>query len=478
MKMKIIFIVFLQLTVIIKLIGGDNMKLSKKLALSFILSIMVSIIIISFISNYMINNRFETYLASEQEMKFNRIHEEINKLYIENNYNIDEMNLMHYSINEDINLVIYDNEGNIIYNSGNGMGMGMGMNRNRMKMMNRVPEGNFVEKTYPLTDSTKNIGALVIGYIDNSYLTDSAIIFKDTLAKSLIASGFFAIAIGILISIGLSKGLTKPLININQTANKIRQGDLKAKTSVNTNTTEVVELSETINYLGNTLLRQEDIRKRYASDISHELRTPLTTLKTHIEAIMDGVWEPTNEHLDILMKEVNRLSNLVNDLKDSFIQEEYSMHLNKTSFIISNELENIVTSYQPIYQKENYILTSSIEKDIEVVMDLDKFNQIISNLLSNSLRYLNEGGKVSIDLKKYKNTIKLTVKDNGIGIKEEDLKNIFERFYRADSSRNKSTGGSGLGLSIVKSIVEAHNGTITINSKYGKGTLIEIQLPI
>jgi len=453
------------------------MKLSKKLALSFILSILVSIIIISFISNYMINNRFETYLATEQEIKFDRIHEEINKLYVESNYNVDEMNLMHYSITEDISLIITDDEGNIIYNSDSGMGMGMGMNRRRMKMMNRIPEGNYVEKTYPLTDATLNLGSLVIGYIDNSYLTDSAIIFKDTLAQSLIASGFFAVAIGVLISIALSKGLTKPLININQTANKIRKGNLQAKTTVNTNTTEIVELSETIDYLGNTLLRQEDIRKRYASDISHELRTPLTTLRTHIEAIMDAVWEPTNEHLDILMKEVIRLTNLVNNLKDSFIQEEYSMHLNKTYFNISNELENIVTSYQPIYQKENFMLSSSIEKDIEVVMDLDKFNQIIINLLSNSLRYLNEDGNVSIDLKKYQNTIKLTVKDNGIGIKEEDLKNIFERFYRVDTSRNKSTGGSGLGLSIVKSIVEAHNGSISVKSQYGFGSVVEIILP-
>ena len=124
------------------------MKLSKKLALSFILSILISIIIISFISNYMINNKFETYLATEQKNKFDRIHEEINKLYIENNYKINEMNLMHYSIAEDISLIIYDNEDNIMYNSNSGMGMGMGMNHKRMQMMHRIPEGNYVEKTY------------------------------------------------------------------------------------------------------------------------------------------------------------------------------------------------------------------------------------------------------------------------------------------------------------------------------------------
>ena len=157
--------------------------------------------------------------------------------------------------------------------------------------------------------------------------------------------------------------------------------------------------------------------------------------------------------------------------------EEY-MHLNKKQFDISKELETVIDSYKPLFFKENYILSTSIEKNIEVFMDLDKFKQIVSNLLSNSLRYLNENGRVNVQLRKDKKNIFMTVKDNGIGIKEDDLKHIFDRFYRADTSRNKFTGGTGLGLAIVKSIVEAHNGTIVIESKFGKGTEVKIALPL
>ena len=453
------------------------MKLSKKLTLSFIFSILISIVIISFISNFMINKRFENFLESEQTSKFERIHEEVNKLYIENINNLDKMNLMSYALTENINLIIKDTNGNIVYDSNTGMGMGMGMIRQRMNMMHRIPEGNFVERTYPLIHEKTEVGSLIIGYIDNSYLTDSAIIFKDTLTRSFILSGIITIFIGILVSIILSKGLTSPLLIITNTANKIRKGELSAKSVINTNTTEIAELAESINYLGTTLSQQENIRKRYASDISHELRTPLTTLQTHLEAIMDGVWQPTNEHLDILMKEVTRLTSLVDDLKDSFIQEEYSMHINKSKFNVSKVLEAIVTSFEPLFNNENYKLNISIEKDVEILMDKDKFKQIVNNILSNSLRYLNEGGEVLVGLKKSQDNIILTIKDNGIGIKDEDMKNIFERFYRVDTSRNKITGGSGLGLSIVKSIVEAHNGTITLNSKYGEGTVVEIKLP-
>ncbi|TJX13787.1 cell wall metabolism sensor histidine kinase WalK [Tissierella creatinini] len=230
--------------------------------------------------------------------------------------------------------------------------------------------------------------------------------------------------------------------------------------------------------MGESLAKQDGIRKRYASDISHELRTPLTTLKTHLEAISDGIWEPNTEHLDILIDEVSRLTKLVEDLKSSFTQEEYNPKINKQRFNISMELENIITSFQPLFRMENYSLQGNIEKNIEVNVDKEKFNQIIYNLLSNSLKYLDENGRVIVSLNKFNNNLVIKIEDNGIGIKEEDLKNIFNRFYRVDTSRNKSTGGIGLGLSIVKSLVEAHSGYIDVKSQYGKGTEFLITLPI
>lgn len=454
------------------------MSLSKKLVLSFAFTILLSIAIISLISNYMINNRFEGYLENEQSIRFENIHKDINQLIVKNNFNLSNMELMHYTINENINLIIKNNDGIILYDSSSRMDHGMGMGRNRKSMMNRIPEGNYTEKEYELLDGNAKIGSLVIGYIDNSYLTDSAIIFKDTLTRSLIASGLFAVTIGIIVSIILSRGMTKPLINITNTANKIRNGNLKAKANVDTNTVEIVELADTINYLGDTLSKQDHIRKRYASDISHELRTPITTLKTHLEAIMDRVWEPNQEHLNILMKEVTRLSGLVDDLSDSFTQDGYSMEINKVMFNLSSEVENIIISYSPIFENKGFILKHSVDKDIHVLMDKDKFNQILNNLLTNSLRYINDSGEVYIGLTRLKNSIRLIVKDNGIGIRKENLSHIFERFYRVDTSRNKATGGSGLGLSIVKSLIEAHNGSISVKSIFGEGTEFEIILPI
>lgn len=454
------------------------MTLSKKLILGFVFSILISIFIISIVSGYMINRTFEKYLEREQSNKFHTIFEEINEIYSSNPLALDKMSLMHYSVREGIDITIKDKDNKTLYDSSeSGMGMGS-MNRRRINMMDRIPRGNYVEKVYELKKDSTVIGRLIIGYLDNSYITDSSILFMDTLKRSLFASGLLAVLMGLLVSILISRQLTKPILDITQTANNLRAGDLSARSSIVNSTAEISQLRESINYLGDTLAKQDSIRKRYASDISHELRTPLTTLKTHIEAISDGIWEPNKEHLDILTDEVLRLTKLVDDLKTSFTQGEYTLQINKSRFNISLELENIIRGYEPIFSKENHLLLSNIEKDIIFNMDREKFNQIIYNLLSNSLHYLKEKGKVMVELYGLEDKIILKISDNGIGIKEEDLENIFNRFYRVDTSRNKETGGTGLGLSIVKSIVEAHKGHIDVESKFGEGTDFIISLPI
>lgn len=458
------------------------MRLAKKMTLSFIFAILISIFIISFISNYMINNRFEIYLFEEQENKLGQISGELNRLYSENNYKLYQNDIDSYASLEDVYIEIRDLDNNILYSSSTNSAMGGMHNRGRMGKgmmgMHQSKPGNYVEKSYPLLGKDKAVGILILGYIDNAYMTESALVFKDTLSKSFLLSGILTILFGIIISIFLSRSLTNPLILIRDSAVEIQKGNLNSRSKVDTNTREIVELSQSINHLAETLSDQEDIRRRYASDISHELRTPITTLKSHLEAILDGVWDNNEEHLKILLMEVHRLAGLVDDLKTSFSSEEYKLNLNKSKFNMSKEVHNIIDTFKPIYIKGGYSLSSSIEKAIIINMDLDKLKQIIYNLLSNSIKYLNENGRISINLRAENNNAILIIEDNGIGIKKEDLPYIFDRFYRSDSSRNRSTGGTGLGLSIVKTFVEAHNGKITIDSIYGEGTNIRIVLPL
>ncbi len=455
------------------------MKLSRKLTLNFIFIILFSIIFISLISNYMINNRFEIYLVEERESKLKQISEEINSLYSENGYKLYQKEINSYASLENIYIEIIDLNGNSLYSSSNNRHMkGMGGMHRRMMENHNMPEGNYIDRSFPLLQNSETVAELIIGYIDNSYLTESALIFKDTLGKSFLISSIFTIIFGALFSIYLSKSLTNPLISIRDRAVNIRKGDYSSYPDLNTNTLEIIELSDSIDYLAKTLSRQDNIRKKYASDISHELRTPITTLKAHVEAILDGLWNADEEHLNILLMEIDRLSGLVDDLKNSFSSKEYILSLNKTKFDLSEEMNNIITTFIPIFHKENHKIDFFIEDNIEVFMDKDKLKQVMYNLLSNSIKYLNKEGSVFIKLEKHENNALIKLLDNGIGIKKEDLNYIFNRFYRADSSRNRDTGGTGLGLSIVKTIIKAHKGSIDISSVFGESTEITIILPL
>lgn len=453
------------------------MKLSRKVTIFFISAILLSIFIVSLISNSIINRRFDTFLLNEKTEKLDQVSNEINDLYEENEYSLYEGQLSSYASLEDLTIKIKTLDDTTIYSSENMHGMGH-MHK-RMMRGRGMDEGEYVEKEFPLSRNEEVVGTIVLGYIDNSYLTESALIFKNTLTRILFVSAIVALIIGVLTSIFLSNNLTKPLLEIRDTAVEMQKGNLKNRSQVNTSTIEIRELSTSINYLGETLSLQDDIRKKYASNISHELRTPISTLKSHIEAIMDGVWEASPEHLSILMNEINRLANLVDDLKNSFNLDEDSISLNKTTFNLSDDINNIITSFTPRLSKNKISIEKNIEEDINAHLDRDKVKQVVYNVLENSIKYLDENGKISITLKSSsKDKVTIRVIDNGIGISEDDLPFIFDRFYRVDESRSKSTGGSGLGLSIAKSIVKAHGGEIGVNSVYGEGTEFIIDLPL
>ena len=257
----------------------------------------------------------------------------------------------------------------------------------------------------------------------------------------------------------------------------MRNGDLETRSQVVSKTKEIDDLTTSINYLAETLQKQERLRKRLTSDMAHELRTPLTNLKSHIEALLDKVWEPTEEMLTSFYEEIERLIKLVEGLNDIAKLEQTNLNLNKSKFNLSLELGKIVTSFQPLYNDSDSKIYSSLLPDVEVLMDKDKLKQVMYNLLSNSLKYSKINGEVLLTLKSEKDSIIIEVKDNGIGISEKDLPFIFERFYRSDESRDKNTGGTGIGLTIAKAIVEAHKGTINVKSTLGEGSTFVLTFP-
>lgn len=454
------------------------MSLNKKLIINFSLLIITTIFITSLISNTMINKRFEDYLIEEHNAKLENVKDEISNLYRIYGDELSESELSKSSTFSGFYIEVKNTKNQSICRYDGRSNNHMGMMKSRMKH-NMKNSNTYIEKNYSLLNKQdEKIGTLIIRFYDSYRFTKSAQIFKSALSQSLFISAIVAIILGFLLSIFLSKELSSPLAHIRNTANEMTKGNLAVRSNIESNTKEIIDLANSIDYLAETLQKQDSFRKKYITDIAHELRTPLTTLQTHVEAFIDEVWKPDKEHLLILHEEISLLGQLIQNLREVSKLEETELILNKSYFNISNETQKIVESFIPLFKKDNYEIDFKIEPDISVLMDKDKYRQIMYNLISNAHNYLNKNGKVSVDLSKKANNIIIHMGDNGIGISENDLPYIFERYFRSETSRNKQTKGSGLGLSIVKSLVETHNGTINVKSTLGKGTIFTIVFPL
>ncbi|MFB4162994.1 two-component system histidine kinase PnpS [Alteribacillus sp. JSM 102045] len=228
------------------------------------------------------------------------------------------------------------------------------------------------------------------------------------------------------------------------------------------------------------LKKLEQIRKDFVANVSHELKTPVTSLKGFTETLLDGAMEDEKarkQFLDIIWKESDRLQNLISDLLElSKIEKEY-FQLNWQNVNVTKAVGEVVELLQPKADKKELELLVDVPENVTMVGDTSRFKQIVINLLTNAIVYTPEGGHISIKVKEEKGFVTVFVQDTGIGISEEELPRIFERFYRVNKDRSRNSGGTGLGLAIVKHLVEAHHGTIDVESENDKGTTFIVHFP-
>lgn len=276
----------------------------------------------------------------------------------------------------------------------------------------------------------------------------------------------------------VSGRLSRPVIRAIERTKSISRGEYDShdKAAI-IGIRELDALTKGVEDLGRSLAAQEKLRRRLMVDVAHELRTPLTVTRTQIEAIADGILEPTPERLTLCVNEMQRLADLIGNI-DALTRlegEVITLHTEITD--MQKFLEPVIESFRPVFAKAGINLTANLENECVCEIDRDNFRHVIDNLLSNALRYTDSGGKVDVKLSKHDSNVIISVSDTGIGISEKDLPNIFERFYRADESRARVTGGSGVGLAIVKASVEAHGGKISVESTKGKGSCFTIDIP-
>lgn len=271
----------------------------------------------------------------------------------------------------------------------------------------------------------------------------------------------------------------KPLENLFDTINKIEEGNLSAR--VEEKTSDMFsDLFKRFNKMVGELERAAQQRRNLTADIAHELRTPLHIIQGNLEGVIDGVYQPTSEHINNTLDETRLLTRLVNDLQTLSLAETGQLPLHPTLFLLADLIADLTSSFSSQAASLGVDLQTHLADAYQQVRaDYDRLNQVLSNLISNALRHTPKDGRISILTEPAQDTqyaVRITIQDTGSGIPPSDLPFIFDRFWRGDRSRSGRTH-SGLGLAIAKQLIHAHGGTIEAQSELGKGASFIIELP-
>jgi signal transduction histidine kinase len=270
----------------------------------------------------------------------------------------------------------------------------------------------------------------------------------------------------------------KPLAEMVAAIDTVAAGDLTVRLKEK-GPVQMRSLLHRFNNMVAELQRAQEQRRSLTADIAHELRNPLHIIQGNLEGMLDGVYEPTPENLGITLEETRLLARLVTDLQTLSLAEAGQLPLHPSLIQCSDLLADLTSSFSPQAAAQTVTLHAQCPQDLTFTADYDRLKQVLSNLVSNALRYTPPGGSITLQAEKQSDgKTRLTVSDTGAGIPAEDLPYIFNRFWKADRARTRSSGaGSGLGLAIARQLVQAHGGEIEAQSQPGQGSAFQISLP-
>lgn len=458
-------------------------KLGKKLFIIFLLLVILSLLLVGVFINFSIGERFDNFINLQREESIEELAAMISE-DLENNESSDLVGIIeNFSRTNRVPIWVEDKDGEIIYFSGqtnqmNQMMRRMGMSNNDHMINNQRPDdlpGKSNQKIIYLNGEKELV--LYWKEINPENQLDSELYnyFRRNIYQAIIFSALIVIILVIIISFILSKKITRPLIKLKNAALDVAQGNYKQNIT-SKGDDELSELVNAFNLMTEKLVKLEKIRKESASDLAHELRTPVTTIKGYLEAVEDGKLEFNNEIIVELQEETQRMITLIEKLNDFADAQNKIFNLKKEKLNLKNIIDKVIKKKYISLEQKNINLKLKLDKELMFYGDEDSIIQIFNNLIENAVKYNQDNGQIKIRSKKDKNKIIIEIEDNGIGISQSDLPYIFERFYRADKSRNSINKGTGIGLAVAKELMEAHQGKIEVESDAG-GSLFRLIFP-
>jgi signal transduction histidine kinase len=300
---------------------------------------------------------------------------------------------------------------------------------------------------------------------------------SSSINRYLLWGGLLAVGTAAVITLIMSRRILSPAESLAQAARALSRGDFSQRVHVRSHD-EFGELAIAFNAMATDLERTEQLRRNLVADVAHELRTPLSNIQGHLEAIRDGLLPAEPATLDSIFEEVLLLARLVEDLQELTLAEAGQLTLIRQPADVVDIARRAAWAAQPPAEARGLTIETDLpDPPATAEVDPERIGQVLRNLLSNAIMHTSEGGRITVELKDEGRELRVTVADTGTGIPADDLPYVFERFYRVDRSRVRATGGAGLGLTIAKRLVEAHGGTIGVESELGKGSRFTFTLP-
>ncbi|MCJ7604481.1 MAG: ATP-binding protein [Dehalococcoidales bacterium] len=327
--------------------------------------------------------------------------------------------------------------------------------------------------------STGSVGTLHILPGDAADINRAALeISYHTIGRFFLWGGAMAVAIALVLTFVLSRRILAPVRALTQAARRFGKGEFSRRVGYR-GKGEMAELAQSFNSMAEDLEHTEHLRRNMVADIAHELRTPLSNLSGYLEAIGDGIVQPDDATIRSLSEEASSLSRLVDDLQELSLADTGSLKLVLQTADMAAIISETVTAIQAKAASRGLTVALDIADGLPpVTIDTHRIRQVLHNLLENAVIHTESGGSITVKAAREDGFIKVSVTDTGEGIPADDMPRIFERFYRVDKSRTRATGGPGLGLTIAKRLVEAHGGSITVESVPGQGAAFHFTIPV
>lgn len=452
-----------------------NLTLRSRILIYLLVVSLSGIFITSFTIFFGVENQFTDYLKKNRDESIESIKKDALQQFNETG-ELTNQNLsykMHeQAMTENLFYRLYDANGNLLIDTTSMRSM-MGMMEGNHSS---IDPNDYQSTSYQLKSNNKLVGKLTVFYPEELMGEDSD--FLKAIKRNVYLAVLVTVILSFLFSLLFSKRLTTGLKKLINAIVELRNHQWRTRVPIDELTVEMKPLGESFNQLAESLAKEESLRKQFTANFAHELRTPLATLRSHIEAFQDGIWEPDPKRLDQCYEELMRLVRLVNELEKLMAAENPQIRLDKTKLETGKLLSFINDQFSPLFLKKGVELKVQLPDNKHWFLgDRDKIIQILTNIVNNALQYTPKGKQVSIHIEESNNQISFIIKDEGVGISEDDLPFLFERFYRGDKSRDRKTGGIGIGLSIVKALVDAHHGEIKIDSQLNVGTTVEVKIP-